>query len=109
MLASSRVDKQSKKTIAQLLNQRELSRPDESDDSDDEEEEPHPQKTSLGSVHREPAKPAKKPPAASRTPVASCTYILIFQTRRASFATFTRGNHDAEKTDRSNVRAWTLR
>lgn len=78
MLASSRVDKQSKKTIAQLLNQRELSRPDESDDSDDEEEEPHPQKTSLGSVHREPAKPAKKPPAASRTPVASCTYILIF-------------------------------
>ena len=46
------------------------------DDSGDEEEEPHPQKTSPGSVHRKPTKPAKELPATSHTPATSCTYVL---------------------------------
>ena len=49
---------------------------DTEDDSGNEKEEPHTQKTSPGSVNKEPTQPVKTPSAASRTAVTSCSYIL---------------------------------
>ena len=73
---SSKVDKQSKETTAQFLSQRKLSGPDELDDEED------PQKASPGSVNKAPTRPTKKASAASRTSVASCTYILTSGIRK---------------------------
>ena len=81
MLTLSGVDKKTKDAIKQFFKQRQPPKWFE-DDSDNEEEEPRSQKTSPGPVDKEPTQLAKTPPAASRTPVTFCTYILTSGVRK---------------------------
>ena len=47
-----------------------------------------PQETSSGPVHKELAEPAKKLPAAGRTPATSCTHILTSGVRKGKQCRF---------------------
>lgn len=70
MMGSSKVDQRIKETIVEFTVNRLI------DDTDNEEGEPHPQKTSSGAVHREPAKPMKNLSLGGHIQVTSCSYIF---------------------------------
>ena len=81
MLTLSGIDRKTKDAIKQFFKQRQPPKWFEND-LDNEEEESHSKKTSQGPVDKESTQPVKTPPAASRTPVTSCTYILTSGVRK---------------------------